>query len=81
MKKKLLAVLMAATMVLSLTACGGNKDAGTTQTPAGETAEAEEPAAEPLKIGLVTDLGGVEDQSPSTSQRGKAYREQLRIWA
>ena len=63
MKKKLLAVLMAATMVLSLTACGGNKDAGTTQTPAGETAEAEEPAAEPLKIGLVTDLGGVEDQS------------------
>lgn len=63
MKKKLLAVLMAATMVLSLTACGGNKDAGTAETPAGETAEAEEPAAEPLKIGLVTDLGGVEDQS------------------
>lgn len=63
MKKKLLAVLMAATMVLSLTACGGSKDAETPEAPAAETAEAEEPAAEPLKIGLVTDLGGVEDQS------------------
>lgn len=63
MKKKLLAVLMAATMVLSLTACGGTKDAETPEAPAAETAEAEEPAAEPLKIGLVTDLGGVEDQS------------------
>ena len=47
MKKKLLAVLMTAAMVLSLAACGGS----------------EEPAAEGLKVGLVTDLGGVEDQS------------------
>lgn len=48
MKKRILAVLMAAAMVFSLTACGG----GDTEKNAGE-----------FKIGLVTDLGGVEDQS------------------
>ena len=55
MKKKLLAILMAATMVFSLTACGGDK----AEAPATEEA----PAAAELKVGLVTDLGGVEDQS------------------
>ena len=69
MKKKLLAVLMAATMVLSLVACGG-KEEPAAEAPAteeaGEAAEAAEeaaPAAADLKVGLVTDLGGVEDQS------------------
>ena len=69
MKKKLLAVLMAATMVLSLVACGG-KEEPAAEAPATEEAgeaaeEAEEaaPAAADLKVGLVTDLGGVEDQS------------------
>ena len=66
MKKKLLAILMAATMVLSLVACGGSEE--TAETPAAENAgeEAAEEAtvdASDLKIGLVTDLGGVEDQS------------------
>ena len=66
MKKKLLAILMAATMVLSLVACGGSEEAA--ETPAAENAgeEAAEEAtvdASDLKIGLVTDLGGVEDQS------------------
>ena len=54
MKKKLLAVLMTAAMVLSLVACGGSKE------PAAEAPAAE---AEALKVGLITDIGGVEDQS------------------
>ena len=62
MKKKLLAVLMAATMVLSLVACGGKEEAP--EAPATEeAAPAEEAEAVDLKVGLVTDLGGVEDQS------------------
>ena len=59
MKKKLLAVLMAATMVLSLVACGGKEEAPAAEAPATEEAA----PAEAFKIGLVTDLGGVEDQS------------------
>ena len=50
MKKKLLALLMTAMMVVSLTACGGE----------GETEDA---AEKTYKVGLVTDIGGVEDQS------------------
>ena len=53
MKKKLLAVLMVAAMGLSLVACGGSKESA--ETPAAEAGD--------LKVGLVTDLGGVEDQS------------------
>ena len=53
MKKKLLAILMTAVMALALTACGG----GASEEAAGET----EGAA--LRVGLVTDIGGVEDQS------------------
>ena len=52
MKKRLLAVIMTAAMVLSLVACGGSKE------PA-----ADAPTAETLKVGLITDVGGVEDQS------------------
>lgn len=65
MKKKLFAILMAVAMVLSLVACGGKEEAP--EAPATEEAPAEEaeeaPAASELKVGLVTDLGGVEDQS------------------
>ena len=60
MKKKLLAVLMAATMVLSLVACGGKEEAP--EAPAATEEAAEAPAKE-FKVGLVTDTGGVEDQS------------------
>lgn len=67
MKKKLLAVLMAAAMVLSLVACGGKEEAApeapAATEEAGEAAEEAAPAATDLKVGLVTDLGGVEDQS------------------
>ncbi len=71
MKKKLLAVLLSTAMVLSLTACGGKEEApaetpNTTEAPEAETegeAEAESPDAEDFKIGLVTDVGGVNDGS------------------
>ena len=66
MKKKILALMMATIMGLSLVACGG----GSSETTGDATGE-------PLKIGLVTDLGGVEDQSFNQSaweglQRAKA---------
>ena len=51
MKKKLFALLMTAMMIVSLTACGGGD---------GEEAAAENKT---YKVGLVTDVGGVEDQS------------------
>ena len=72
MKKKLLAVVLAATMALSLVACGsqnaGGSNAGADSTgedtAAAEGTEGDTVAAgESYKIGLVTDTGGVEDQS------------------
>ena len=48
MKKRILALLLAAVLAFSMTACGTTSE-GTND--------------EPLKIGLVTDVGGVEDQS------------------
>ena len=67
MKKKLLAILMTAVMALALTACGG----GASEEAAGEAGGAA------LRVGLVTDIGGVEDQSFNQSaweglQRAKA---------
>lgn len=64
MKKKLLAVLLAAAMVFTLTACGGN-DEPVADNPSSEDSsdDAETPSGETFKIGLVTDVGGVEDQS------------------
>ena len=56
MKKKFLAVMMSAIMGLSLVACGGGSKETTGDATGNATGEA-------LKIGLVTDLGGVEDQS------------------
>ena len=53
MKKKLLAILMTAVMALALTACGG----GASEEAAGEA------GGTALRVGLVTDIGGVEDQS------------------
>ena len=48
--KKLIAIVMAAIMVLSLAACGGSS------APASQ-------GSKTLKIGMVTDVGGVNDQS------------------
>ena len=47
MKKKVLAAVLAATMVVGLTACGGSKDTTTTTTPDAETEETTDDAAAP----------------------------------
>ena len=91
MKKKILAVLMAATMVSSLVACGDTAPAATTDTaetteqtaevaaePAAEQA-AEAPAAEAtdMRVAMVTDYGDITDQSfnQSTYEACKAFGE------
>ncbi len=65
MKKKILAVLMAGVMVLGLAACGGGSGTSApAETPEGGEAETEAPAeASEISIGLVTDVGGVNDGS------------------
>ncbi len=80
MKKKMIAALMAASMVGSLAACGSSSSTATTAAAEGTTAAAEaatEAAAEEataaaeasgkdasdIKIGIVTDVGGVNDGS------------------
>lgn len=80
MKKKILAVLLTAAMVATMTACGGGSSEKETEAPAESTeqtgddaeapaedadAEAEAPTADAadLKIGLITDVGGVNDGS------------------
>jgi len=76
MKKRILAVLLSAAMVVTMTACGGSaskeeaaepaETTETTEAAEGEAAEesTETPAAGgDFKVGLVTDVGGVEDQS------------------
>ena len=68
MKKKMLAVLLAASMVASMTACGSSNSADTTTTTeegTDESADGAEAAvdASDLKIGLITDVGGVNDGS------------------
>lgn len=91
MKKKLFAVLMAATMVSSLVACGSAAPATTTDTaetteqtaevvaePAADTT-AEAPAAEAtdMRVAMVTDYGDITDQSfnQSTYEACKAFGE------
>ena len=71
MKKKVLAVLLCAAMVMAMTACGSSsteEDADTADTTEAtdDGAEAADDAAaggEGYKIGLVTDVGGVNDGS------------------
>ncbi len=88
MKKKLFAVLMAATMVSSLVACG---DTQTPATPADSTQTteqtAEQPAEQPaeqttesasdMRVAMVTDYGDITDQSfnQSTYEACKAFGE------
>ena len=55
--KKIISLLLSVVMVLSLVACGGG--AKTPATPAGEG----QAASGKIKIGMVTDVGGVHDQS------------------
>ena len=50
MKRRILALILAMVMVLSLVACGGTEQGGAD-------------AKDTLKIGMVTDVGGINDQS------------------
>lgn len=61
MKKKLLALLMTVAMVCSLAACGGSEEPSADAPATEESGEAA--SGETFKVGLVTDVGGVEDQS------------------
>lgn len=90
MKKRVLALAMATVLAMStLVACGSKNTAGETNngaatteeaTPAPEAeAEAEEPAAEPIKIGIVTDVGGVNDGSFNQSSWEGLQRAQLEL--
>jgi len=61
--KKFLALVLALCMVLSLCACGAKEEAPAAA-PAEEAAEAPAAApAEKIKVGMVTDVGGVNDRS------------------
>ena len=57
MKKKILAAIMAATMVFSLTACGGAKDTASTDTTTKEESITEaastESSGELIKVGII----------------------------
>ena len=76
MKKKMVAVLLSAAMAAAMTACGGGSSkeeapapAETSETEEGEESEAEAPAETSeasggeFKVGLITDVGGVNDGS------------------
>jgi len=73
MKKKMVAVLLSAAMAAAMTACGGRSSKEEAPAPAetseGEEAEAEAPAETSeasggeFKVGLITDVGGVNDGS------------------
>lgn len=76
MKKKVLSLILASAMVVSLAACGGSKAPAADAPAADKTTEADKPAdapadapagdakaAEGEKIALVTDVGTIDDES------------------
>ena len=63
--KKILALALVLCMVLALAACGGNSSA-----PASSGNSGSNSSAEKVKIGMVTDTGGVNDQSFNQSSWG-----------
>lgn len=67
MKRRVLALVLAAIMVLSLVACGSNNDQtvandGDQTTTAGEQVN-NDAEKSTIKVGMVTDVGGINDQS------------------
>jgi len=60
--KKIIALLLVLCMVLALCACGAKKEETKTEAPA-EAPAAKEEAPAKIKIGMVTDVGGVNDKS------------------
>lgn len=89
MKKRIIAVMLAATMVFSLTACGGGADKAqpsgdTAETneavesgESGETADAGASAGSDMNIAMITDSGDITDQSfnQTTYESCKAWAE------
>lgn len=78
MKKRILATILAAAMAVSLTACGSSAADSKGSSAAADTAAETEAAAAPagdgankdasdIKIGIITDTGGVNDGSFNTS--------------
>lgn len=70
MKKKVLAVLMASVMTVALAACGGggstggaNTDSGSADSGSDSSGGEASAAASDIKVGLITDVGGVNDGS------------------
>ncbi len=80
MKKRLMALVLAGVMALSLTACGGKDDAPEKDAPvAEEGAEKEEgtEAAVDMQVAMITDSGDITDQSfnQTTYEACKAWAE------
>ena len=85
--KKFLAVILAMTMVMALVACGGNSsssDSGTaapaestTTQPADSGSTEAAPAAEGIRVAMVTDYGDITDQSfnQTTYEAAKSWSE------
>ena len=73
MKKRLLAVLVAAVTAVSLLACGGGSSAGST----GSAESGSGDAASDMKVAMVTDYGDITDQSfnQTTYEACKAFAE------
>lgn len=61
--KKILALVLALSMVLALAACGSSTTSSTATETSTEATASEETADKVWKIGMVTDVGGVNDQS------------------
>ena len=69
--KKILALLLALVMVLSLAACGGKTETPATEAPKADTPATEAPVADApavevgliTKVALVTDVGTIDDES------------------
>ncbi len=74
MKKRLLAVLVAAVTAVSLLACGGGSSAGSTGSAESGSGDA---AASDMKVAMVTDYGDITDQSfnQTTYEACKAFAE------
>lgn len=82
MKKRVIAIFLAATMTFSLTACGGNGSAADTQTSAdtetsGSEASGSEASGTDMNIAMITDSGDITDQSfnQTTYEACKAWAE------
>ncbi|MBR3560626.1 MAG: BMP family ABC transporter substrate-binding protein [Oscillospiraceae bacterium] len=82
--KKFLAVILAMTMVMALVACGSSDNGGSTAAPAETTTQPAEtgntdaaPAAEALRVAMVTDYGDITDQSfnQTTYEAAKSWSE------